>query len=71
MLTEERIRKIRYPEGDGGGHSYFTVYSQTPDSMVPLPRVEITKAESTPNLDRVKGAASEEAYVPWSPAEGP
>ena len=65
MLTEERIRKIRYPEGDGRGHSYFTVYSQTPDSMVPLPRIEITKAESTPNLAQT---TSEEAYVSWSPA---
>ena len=65
MLTEERIRKIRYPEGDGRGHSYFTVYSQTPDSMVPLPKIEITKAESTPNLAQ---ATNEEAYVPWSPA---
>ena len=65
MLTEERIRKIRYPEGVGRGHSYFTVYSQTPDSMVPLPKIEITKAESTPDLAK---ATSEEAYVSWSPA---
>ena len=65
MLTEERIRKIRYPEGDGRGHSYFTVYSHTPDSMVPLPKIEITRAESTPNLAQ---ATSEGAYVPWAPA---
>ena len=65
MLTEERIRKVRYPEGDSRGHSYFTVYSQTPDSMVPLPKVEITRAESTPNLAQ---ATSEEAYVSWAPA---
>ena len=65
MLTEERIRKIRYPEGVGRGHSYFTVYSQTPDSMVPLPEIKMTRAESSPNLAQ---ATSEEAYVPWAPA---
>ena len=68
MLTEDRVRKIRYPEGDGRGHSYFTVYSQTPDSMVPLPKIEITKAESTPNLAQAQATSSDGAYVPWSPA---